>query len=167
MIIKLQTYNFLANKFYLAILNQSMSQKSKILVFLQFAIMGFFVLDGSFQSKPILLIIQIIALIIALWGILVMQFGKFNIQPEVKENANLNKKGPYKIIRNPMYIGIILFFGAAVIGHFTFVRILLFFILTFVLLTKIEMEERFLEQKFGAEYIQYKKQTYRLIPFVF
>ena len=144
-----------------------MSGKSKILVFLQFAIITFFIIDGSFQNDSIYLLIQLFALFIALWGIYVMQLGKFNIQPEIKENANLNKKGPYKIIRNPMYLGIILFFGVAVIGNYTPLRLVLFVVLTIVLLLKIFMEEKFLTKKFQNEYIQYKKITYRLIPFVF
>lgn len=144
-----------------------MSGKSKILVFLQFAVIGFFVSDGSFQKQPFLLLLQIISLFIGLWGIYVMKFGTFNIQPELKENAQLNKKGPYKIIRNPMYFGLILFFGLAAIGHFTILRLLLFLLLTAVLLLKILMEEQFLEQKFGDKYKQYKTKTFRLIPFVF
>ena len=144
-----------------------MSQKSKILVFLQFAIIAFFVIDGSFQKNTFYLLVQLFALFIALWGIYVMQFGKFNIQPEVKETATLNQKGPYQIIRNPMYFGIILFFGISVIGDFTWIRLALFVILILVLLSKIFMEERFLTQKFGEKYLEYKKKTYRLIPFVF
>jgi len=144
-----------------------MSLKSKILVFLQFAIIAFFIIDGSFQQNIFYLALQLIALIIALWGILVMKFGKFNIQPEVKENAELNKKGPYKVIRNPMYLGIILFFGIAVLGDFTILRLALFVVLTLVLLLKIQMEERFLTKKFGKQYLLYKKETFRLIPFIF
>ena len=144
-----------------------MSQKSKILVFLQFAIIAFFVIDGSFQKNTFYLLVQLFALFIALWGIYVMQFGKFNIQPEVKETATLNQKGPYQIIRNPMYFGIILFFGISVIGDFTWIRLALFVILILVLLSKIFMEEEFLTQKFGEKYLKYKTKTYRLIPFVF
>ena len=144
-----------------------MSKKSKILVFLQFSITAYFLLTGSFVTKPILLLIQIIAVFIALWGISVMQLGKFNIQPEIKENANLIKKGPYKIIRNPMYLGIILFFGVSVIGNFSFTRLVLFIVLINVLILKIFMEEAFLTQKFGETYLEYKSKTYRLFPFVF
>ncbi|HFS67038.1 MAG TPA: isoprenylcysteine carboxylmethyltransferase family protein [Flavobacteriia bacterium] len=144
-----------------------MSFKSKILVFLQFAIIAFFIIDGSLQRNKIYFIIQLSGLLIALWGIYVMQLGKFNIQPEVKENTNLNKKGPYKMVRNPMYLGIILFFGMAVVGYFTKLRFVLFVILTIVLLMKIFMEEKFLTQKFGEEYLKYQKETFRLLPYVF
>ncbi len=144
-----------------------MSKKSKILIFLQFSIIAYFILTGGLVSKPILLLIQITAVFIALWGIYVMQLGKFNIQPEIKENANLIKKGPYKIIRNPMYLGIILFFGISIIDNFSFTRLVLFIVLTYVLLLKIFMEEIFLAKKFGETYLKYKSKTYRLFPFVF
>ncbi len=142
-----------------------MSKKSLILVILQFLIMGIFLFLGSFQRNPLLLSIQFFALFIALWGIYVMK--KFNIQPEVKQHAKLNKKGTYQIIRNPMYFGIIVFFGIAVIENFSYLRLILFIILTIVLLLKIFMEEKFLTDKFGKTYTEYKLKTYCLFPFLF
>ena len=96
-----------------------------------------------------------------------MKLGNFNVQPEVKSTAKMVSKGPYKIIRNPMYTGLLIFFSVTVISKFTFVRLGVFAILTVVLLLKIFMEEKFLEQKFRETYLNYKSNTYRLIPFVY
>ncbi len=144
-----------------------MSKKSLILVILQFSCFAFFAIDGVFTSKSWLFYLQIVGFIIAVWGVLVMKLGNFNVQPEVKSTAKMVSKGPYKIIRNPMYTGLLIFFSVTVISKFTFVRLGVFAILTVVLLLKIFMEEKFLEQKFRETYLNYKSNTYRLIPFVY
>lgn len=144
-----------------------MSNKSLILVILQFGIFVYFLLSGQIIAKNFWILMQIAGFIISVWGIIAMKIGNFNVQPEVKATAIFITKGPYKIIRNPMYAGLILFFGASVISSFSFLRIGILIILILVFLVKIKMEEKFLSQKFGEEYLIFKKKTYRLIPFIF
>lgn len=144
-----------------------MSNKSLILVILQFGIFFYFLLSGQIVAKNFWILMQIAGFIISIWGIIAMKIGNFNVQPEVKATAIFITKGPYKIIRNPMYAGLILFFGASVISSFSFLRIGILIILILVFLEKIKMEEKFLSQKFGEEYLIFKKKTYRLIPFIF
>ncbi len=144
-----------------------MSKKSLILVIIQFSSFIFFALLGNMFASGFLLLLQFIGLTISLWGVLVMRLGNFNVQPEVKNIANLVISGPYKMIRNPMYSGLLLFFGIATFVNFTWLRLLIFIVLSLSLILKIIMEEDFLTEKFGKEYRVYKKKTYRLIPFLF
>ncbi|WP_457616086.1 methyltransferase family protein [Lutibacter sp.] len=145
-----------------------MSKKSLILVILQFSSFAFFGLNTHlFAQSSGWLGIQLIGLGIGLWGIFAMKLGNFNIQPEVKNTAKFITKGPYKIIRNPMYTGIILFFGVSVYCNYTPLRLFVFLILSTVLILKISMEEQFLSKKFGEKYLEYKAKTYRLIPFIY
>jgi len=113
------------------------------------------------------LFVQIVGFIISLWGILAMQLGNFNIQPEVKPTAHFVSKGPYRFIRNPMYFGLILFFGAAVVSNYSMLHLAVFFILVIVFIAKIKMEEKFLTNRFGTRYINYLNNTYRLIPLIY
>ncbi len=144
-----------------------MSKKSLILVIIQFSSFAFFGLTGGLFAKGILLAIQIIGLAVGLWGVLAMKVGNFNVQPEVKHTAVFISRGPYKIIRNPMYTGLLIFFSVSILNNFSYVRVAVFLALTTALLLKIAMEEQFLTERFEKEYIAYKKKTYRLIPYIY
>lgn len=143
-----------------------MSKKSLILVILQFSCFAFFALNGGLFAKGVLLFIQIIGLAIGLWGIISTKLGNLNTQPEVKQHAEFISNGSYKIIRNRMYTGLLLFFGVSIINNFSYLRLGVFVTLTIVLLMKIFMEEQFLNDHFEKEYLDNKKKTYRLIPFI-
>ena len=143
-----------------------MSVKSFFLVFAQFILLAYLLVTGALAQGFALLLVQILGIVVALWGVLTMQIGNFNIQPEVRATT-LVQSGPYRWIRNPMYLGILLFFGSSVITHFSILRLISLVLLTIVLLLKIAKEELFLEQHFGANYQAYKAKTKKLIPFLF
>lgn len=85
---------------------------------------------------------------------------------EVKVGHRLIRTGPYRIVRNPMYTGILIAFtGAAIaIGEiFAFVALAIGIA---SILMKIKAEEQILTEKFGEEYLQYKREVKALIPFV-
>lgn len=144
-----------------------MSNRSVILVILQFLCFLFFLIQGNIFASGILLACQILGFTLCLWSILVMRIGHFNVQPEVKKNAVFVNSGPYRLIRNPMYAGLIIFFGAGVLHSFQIMNLIVFLLLFLVFLLKIGLEEKFLENQFGKDYIAYKKRTKRLVPYLF
>ncbi len=144
-----------------------MSKKSYILVIIQFSCFAFFLFSKNLIANNFLVIFQIIGFVLSTLGVLAMKIGNFNIQPKVKANALFRNSGSYKIIRNPMYAGIILFFLASIISYFSFLRLSILTVLIIVLLEKIKLEEQFLSEKFGEIYLEYKNNTYRLIPFFY
>ena len=144
-----------------------MSTKSAILIFLQFSCFAYFIFYENLLVNNTLITVQIIGFTLSIWAIFVMRIGNFNVQPEVKINAKFITKGPYKLIRNPMYSGLILFFSANIISSFSFFNFAVFTILIAVFLSKIAMEELFLDEKFGLKYERYKKKTYRLVPYIY
>ena len=143
------------------------SKKSYILVIIQFSCFAFFLFSKNLIANKYWIIFQIIGFVISSLGVLSMKIGNFNIQPEVKANALFRNNGFYKIIRNPMYTGIILFFIASIISNFSYLRLSILTVLIIVLIEKIKLEEKFLSEKFGEIYLEYKKKTYRLIPFFY
>ena len=70
--------------------------------------------------------------------------------------------GPYKITRNPMYLGLaFVYLGIAIAGQSVWALILLPVVLAIIQRRAIEPEEAFLEKRFGANYISYKEKVPR------
>ena len=80
---------------------------------------------------------------------------------QVSAEANhLVKSGIYKTIRHPVYV-----FGFTfIMGFFIFTQVFYGLIFLFVLavlqIKRIKKEEKVLIEKFGDEYLEYKKQTW-------
>ena len=70
--------------------------------------------------------------------------------------------GPYKITRNPMYLGLALvYLGMTIADQSIWALILLPVVLAVIQRRAIEPEEAFLERRFGANYIGYKEKVRR------
>jgi protein-S-isoprenylcysteine O-methyltransferase Ste14 len=84
----------------------------------------------------------------------------------VRGPSPLQARGPYRIVRHPLYLGWILaVFGAATM---TFDRLVFAVMTTLYLVVAIGWEERSLERAFGDAYTRYKAQVrWRMIPFVY
>ena len=143
-----------------------MSKKSLILVIIQILTMVYLLIFNNPIAIGFGLILQIVGVAIGLWGILTMRIGNFNIQPEVKSDS-LIKSGPYKWIRNPMYLAVILFYIPIVIQNFNWINGSVFIVLLITILLKIYFEEQLLKERFGDKYLEYKRKTKRLIPFIY
>ena len=84
----------------------------------------------------------------------------------IQENHKLVKGGPYKIVRHPVYLGVLVMMTGTsiIIGNiFGFVWVLFCF---FGLFRKSKQEEELLVKEFEGAYEQYKKETKMIIPFV-
>lgn len=84
----------------------------------------------------------------------------------VKQDHQLVRSGPYSIVRHPIYSGLLLAgLGTALaVGE---VRGFLAVALAFVgWLIKSRSEERFMIEEFGDEYLEYRRRTGGLVPFI-
>jgi len=105
----------------------------------------------------------IASLIMAGWALKVMRLGHFNIRPAVKEGAILVTHGPYRSIRHPMYASILLAGLGLLLITFSWVRLLLFFVLWLILYLKVRIEERLLARHF-TDYPAYRKRSGLFFP---
>lgn len=84
----------------------------------------------------------------------------------VKQNHELIRSGPYALVRHPIYAGI----TVAVLGTAIFdgeMRGIVLIIATIpALLYKINLEEQFMTEQFGSEYVDYRETTKTLVPFL-
>ena len=72
--------------------------------------------------------------------------------------------GPYRFTRNPAYLGMALtYVGIALLSSALWVLVPLPFVLAVIDRGVIEREERYLEAKFGEEYLDYKRTVRRWI----
>lgn len=121
---------------------------------------------GSVSTSWYLLCVQLLGVTIAVWGVITIRIGNFNIQPEVR-STTLIQHGPYRWIRNPMYTGILLFFLPVMLTQYSITRLIIYIALIVVFLLKIFREEQLLKIHFGKEYDTFMSRTKRLIPFIY
>ena len=141
--------------------------RSWLLVMVQFICLGIFLFTGPFiVHNRFAFITEIFSFFLGMWAIVAMRTSKLSIFPDVRDGAALISKGPYRFIRHPMYLAVILFTISLLINYFTYLRLMVFILLLADLLLKIEFEEKKLNHAFG-EYDQYKKQSVKLIPFIY
>jgi protein-S-isoprenylcysteine O-methyltransferase Ste14 len=111
------------------------------------------------------LLISFIGLIIACWSRYLL--GKnWSLSVQKKENHELIKSGFYKIVRHPIYTGILLIFigNTIIVGDYRgFIAVAIVFISFWF---KLKKEEKFLTEIFGNEYINYKKETKAILPYI-
>jgi len=138
----------------------------KLLVLFQFTLWGLIMLFskgffGSFLSMTIF----ILGSWLGIWALLHNRVGNFNVQPKMKEGAELITSGIYAYIRHPMYLSVILMNFAFVVCHITFFQITLFLALIIVLFLKAKREESlWLEE--NLKYAEYKRSTKLFLPFL-
>jgi protein-S-isoprenylcysteine O-methyltransferase Ste14 len=101
----------------------------------------------------------------AIWARLALG-GNWSSKVAIKADHRLIVRGPYRIVRNPIYTGI--FFalvGTAIalgqVRHFLGIPVLLA-----VWTWKIETEQRFLQEQFGEEYVRYRRNVKAFLPYV-
>jgi Putative protein-S-isoprenylcysteine methyltransferase len=80
--------------------------------------------------------------------------------------SRLMTDGPYKICRNPMLLGIFIYYAGVVIWLHSWQAAAVFAAFVLIMAVQVKREEKRLEQDFGDAYREYKKSTKKLIPFV-
>jgi protein-S-isoprenylcysteine O-methyltransferase Ste14 len=112
------------------------------------------------------LLVVLIGVAFSIWARLMLGSNWSN-RVAVKENHTLVRTGPYRIVRHPIYSGILLgMLGSALQrgGIRCFVGVL---ICGLSFWPKTRAEERFMVQRFGEEYLQYRHKVKAIAPFIF
>jgi protein-S-isoprenylcysteine O-methyltransferase Ste14 len=119
-----------------------------------------------------ILLVQIIGLLIIFLGCIICISAREYLSSNwsgkviIQEKHNLTKNGPYKIIRHPIYTGVlIMMIGTSIIigSIINFVWTLFCFL---GLYRKSKQEEELLLKEFSETYEQYQKETKMIIPYL-
>lgn len=103
--------------------------------------------------------------LLAVWGLLSLG-NNLAAVPHPKDDATLVEHGPYKVVRHPIYSGIIL--GALGWGLFmnSWLTILLALLLFLFFDIKSRREEKALSTRFSA-YAGYQQRVRKLLPYLY
>ena len=84
------------------------------------------------------------------------------------EGHKVVTSGPYARIRHPAYLGVLLLWsGFGVLSSSLVIATIFPVMFTIVYLYRISVEERMLVEELGDDYVQYRRRTRKLVPFLY
>lgn len=84
----------------------------------------------------------------------------------LKQDHELVTSGPYRLVRHPVYTGLLLAFAGTALARDEWRGLIAVVIMLAALWRKLRLEEKWLTQQFGEIYTHYKQRVAALIPFV-
>ena len=99
----------------------------------------------------------------------ILTLGRYFTYSVVKlDNHKIIEAGLYKIIRHPGYLGqLIIFLGISTsLSNWTSILAMMIPVV-FGFAYRISVEEKFMVEQFGKNYLDYRTRTKRIIPFVY
>lgn len=90
----------------------------------------------------------------------------WSLSVQEKEDHRLVQNGIYKLVRHPIYTGLLFLFlgNVIIVGDYRGIIAILIVFISFWF--KLKKEEKLLSETFGLRYIEYKKRTKALIPYL-
>jgi protein-S-isoprenylcysteine O-methyltransferase Ste14 len=119
-----------------------------------------------FSKNIIAISIQILALGLMVWARLTFGVRSFHATANTTKGG-LVTNGPYRWLRHPIYAALIYFFWSCVIAFPFEETIIGVLLITVGLMIRIFLEEKSLVDTYMQQYLDYSKQTKRIIPFLF
>jgi protein-S-isoprenylcysteine O-methyltransferase Ste14 len=86
--------------------------------------------------------------------------------PTIKEGHELVEAGPYRLVRHPIYTGILVGLAGSGIGSGQVKHLVVLGVAAVLLWIKLKVEESLMLRQFPQAYPDYMKRTKALIPFV-
>ncbi len=92
---------------------------------------------------------------------------QYSPEVTIQQDHQLIATGPYRIVRHPRYLGVILMGGGVPLLFRSWIGPVLWLALLIVLVDRIRDEESLLHQEFGPAWEAYEKRSWRLIPYLY
>ncbi len=145
-----------------------MNAKASVLGFLA-AVAGLVALVSRgelFSPNPFVISVQVLALLFMIWARITFGMRSFHAAANTTEGA-LITRGPYGIVRNPIYSSMTLFAWAGIAAHLNLVSAALGLLILAGMLVRIFAEERALRAEYRDAYEAYCGRVKRLVPGLF
>ena len=119
-----------------------------------------------------LVVLAAVGIGLSVWSIVYMKnVGKGNpmdaFNHEVApRTVNLMTDGPYRICRNPMLLGVFIYYIGLLIFLASWKAVAVFVVYFAIMMVQVSREEKRLEADFGDAYKEYCAKTKKLIPFI-
>ena len=109
-------------------------------------------------------LITAIGLLFAIWAR--VEIGRnWSGTVTIKRNHELIVSGPYALVRHPIYTGLILAFVGSAIARGQWRGVLAVFFVWVSLWRKLQVEERWMIERFGEQYVAYRQRVPAIVPF--
>ena len=108
--------------------------------------------------------LAMVGVLFAVWALRVLGANWAPSLSEVRKDAALITTGPYSIVRNPIYLGILIALPSLSLLAANWLTTIPGFILCILLYNQVGAEEATLVDHFGPAYLEYMKRTPRLVP---
>jgi protein-S-isoprenylcysteine O-methyltransferase Ste14 len=122
------------------------------------------------RSSPVIDIISVslclLGLGVGLWARRTLA-GNWDSLPAIKKNHELVQDGPYRFVRHPIYSGVLLMFLGTALEIGMLGSMVSFIVLFTGFWIKLTEEENLMIQHFKGKYLDYKKRTRALVPYLF
>lgn len=123
--------------------------------------------DGSPWLKPLTIALMVAGLVIR-WTAILSLGRSFSVNVAIKQSQTIYRKGLYRVVRHPSYLGMLIIFLAIGLRSRNLVSLAIMLIApTAAVLYRIHVEEQALSHAFGSEYASYREATKRLVPGLF
>ena len=110
--------------------------------------------------------VEALGLLLAIWSR--RHLGRYwSGEISIKVDHQLIRTGPYRLLRHPIYTGLLTMYAGAALVTGEWLAILGLAMAVFAYWRKIRLEETNLDVAFGPEYKAYRQDTWALIPGLF
>jgi protein-S-isoprenylcysteine O-methyltransferase Ste14 len=116
------------------------------------------------SAAPLVIGLQLLAVALAIWARRSFPAAAFRVSSGPAADAVI-RRGPYRLIRHPMYSAALLVVWAGVLAHIAVWPVALGLVLTVVVAIRIAVEERGLRARY-ADYASYMRNTKALVPYL-
>ncbi len=121
---------------------------------------------GNFYApSPLVIACQAGGIALAVWARTAFAPGQFRASPTPGGEAVI-RRGPYRVIRHPMYAAALLLLWATALSHLSPLAVAAAAVPTLAVIPRIADEERQLRARY-PDYADYARATRRLIPYLF